>query len=90
MTPLSIPSRNRNGSALPRLLSVDSVAAELDVSTKTVRRWISTERLPTHRLGRQIRISEADLRGGSGNLDKGAEWRFCLTAARMAAEQERR
>ncbi len=61
MTPLSIPSRNRNGSALPRLLSIDSVAAELDVSTKTVRRWISTERLPTHRLGRQIRISEVDL-----------------------------
>jgi excisionase family DNA binding protein len=60
-TSLSIPPRNRHGSALPRLLSVDSVAAELDVSTKTVRRWISTERLPTHRLGRQIRISEADL-----------------------------
>ena len=59
--PLFIPPRNRNGSALPHLLSVDSVAAELDVSTKTVRRWISTERLPTHRLGRQIRISEADL-----------------------------
>ena len=31
-----------------------------------------------------------DLRGGSGNLDKGAEWSFCLMAARMAAEQERR
>ncbi len=60
-TPLSIPSRNRHGSALPRLLSVDSVAAELAVSTKTVRRWISTERLPTHRLGRQLRISEVDL-----------------------------
>jgi excisionase family DNA binding protein len=42
-------------------LSVDTIARELDVSTKTVRRWISTERLSTHRLGRQIRISEADL-----------------------------
>ena len=31
-----------------------------------------------------------DLRGGSGNLDRGDEWSFCLTAARMAAEQERR
>ena len=30
------------------------------------------------------------LRGGSGNLDRGVEWSFCLTAARMAAEQERR
>ena len=33
---------------------------------------------------------EMEVRGGSGNLDKGAEWSFCLTAARMAAEQERR
>ena len=29
-------------------------------------------------------------RGGSGNLDSGDEWSFCLTAARMAADQERR
>jgi len=29
-------------------------------------------------------------RGGLGNLDRGVEWSFCLTAARMAAEQERR
>jgi hypothetical protein len=28
------------------------------------------------------------LRGGSGNPDNGAEWSFCLTAARMAADQE--
>jgi PAS domain-containing protein len=28
-------------------------------------------------------------RGGSGNLHSGAEWNFCLTAARMAADQER-
>ena len=30
------------------------------------------------------------LRAGSGNLDRGAEWSFCLTAARMAAGRERR
>jgi hypothetical protein len=29
-------------------------------------------------------------RGGSGNLHRCDEWSFCLTAARMAAEQERR
>jgi hypothetical protein len=29
------------------------------------------------------------LRAGSGNLDSGAEWSFCLTAARLAAGQER-
>jgi hypothetical protein len=31
-----------------------------------------------------------NLRGGSGNLHRWDEWSFCLTAARMAAEQERR
>jgi hypothetical protein len=42
------------------------------------------------------RESEADaitrevIRGGSGNLHRRDEWSFCLTAARMAAEQERR
>jgi branched-subunit amino acid transport protein len=29
------------------------------------------------------------MRGGSGKLHSGAEWNFCLTAARMAADQER-
>ena len=29
-------------------------------------------------------------RAGSGNLDRGDEWSFCLTAARMAAGRERR
>jgi adenylate cyclase len=29
-------------------------------------------------------------RGGSGFLDRCDEWSFCLTAARMVAEQERR
>jgi hypothetical protein len=28
-------------------------------------------------------------RAGSGNLHRLVEWSFCLTAARMAAEQER-
>jgi len=32
----------------------------------------------------------AVLRDGSGNLHRVDEWSFCLTAARMAAEQERR
>ena len=44
----------------PRLLSVAIVAARLQVSTKTVRRWIETGRLRVHRFGRCVRISEAD------------------------------
>jgi excisionase family DNA binding protein len=61
MTTPSSPPRSRRGSTLPRLYSVDEVATELDVSSKTVRRWISSGLLPVHRLGRQLRISEADL-----------------------------
>lgn len=45
----------------PRLLSVAIVADRLDVSTKTIRRWIETGGLQIYRLGRCVRISEADL-----------------------------
>ena len=45
----------------PRLLSAATVADRLEVSTKTIRRWIEAGALRVHRLGRCIRISEADL-----------------------------
>jgi excisionase family DNA binding protein len=48
--------------SLPRHLSVEGVALELQVSTKTVRRWIGAGLLAHHRLGRQIRIDEHDVR----------------------------
>lgn len=44
------------------LMSVDDVAAHLLVSSKTIRRWIGAGLLPAHRLGRQIRIAEDDVR----------------------------
>jgi excisionase family DNA binding protein len=50
-----------NPNATPRLLSVAMVATPLGVSTKTVRRLIQDRQLPSHRIGRQIRISETDL-----------------------------
>ena len=43
------------------LYTVAQVAERLQVSTKTVRRWIENDDLIAHRLGRQLRISEADL-----------------------------
>lgn len=43
------------------LLSVADVAERLDVSSKTVRRLIDSKSIAIHRIGRQIRISEADL-----------------------------
>jgi len=44
-----------------RQLTISDVALRLQVSTKTVRRWIDAGALPVHRLGRLLRISEQDL-----------------------------
>ena len=46
---------------VPRLLSIATVALHLDVSQKTVRRPVDDGQLPVHRVGRQVRVSEADL-----------------------------
>lgn len=43
------------------LLSITVVAKQLDVSSKTIRRLINRKLIAIHRIGRQIRISEADL-----------------------------
>lgn len=54
--------RGRNTApVLPRLYSVRDVAEAMGVSSKTVRRWIKAGALPVHRLGKQLRISQADL-----------------------------
>lgn len=45
----------------PRMLGVAAVATLLEISTKTVRRWIQRGELRVHDLGRQLRISEDDL-----------------------------
>ena len=44
-----------------RFLSVSHVADQLDVSTKTVRRWITSGQLHVHRFGRRLRIADDDL-----------------------------
>ncbi len=47
--------------ARPVLLSIAQTAEHLQVSTKTIRRWIETGDLVAHRFGRQWRISDIDL-----------------------------
>ncbi len=47
---------------LARFYTVAQVAKLLEVSTRSVRRWIADGELRHHRFGRQVRISESDLR----------------------------
>ena len=43
-----------------QLYSVDAIAARFGLSAKTVRRLIANGELVAHRIGRQLRIAEAD------------------------------
>jgi excisionase family DNA binding protein len=50
-----LPSQGR------RFVSVSDVAEQLGVCTKTVRRWIKSSELHSHRFGRRLRIADEDL-----------------------------
>jgi excisionase family DNA binding protein len=47
--------------SLPRFYSVDDVAEQLRLSSKSIRRLIESGQLHAHRFGRQLRMSEDDL-----------------------------
>jgi excisionase family DNA binding protein len=55
------PLETSRATPLPTLLSVNAVAIELSVCTKTVRRLIEREALPCCRVGRLVRIRATDL-----------------------------
>ena len=44
------------------LLTISEVAEVCRVAPRTVRRWIERGEMAAHRLGRQVRISEKDLK----------------------------
>lgn len=44
-----------------RWWTVEGVAAHLKVSQRSVRRWVRSGDLPSHRFGRSIRIANRDL-----------------------------
>ena len=48
-------------SSIRPLLTIPQTAEHLQVSTKSVRRWIESGELVAHRIGRQLRISWSDL-----------------------------
>lgn len=47
---------------VPRLADYEATAQLFGVSTATVRRWVYEGRLSCHRLGRQVRFTESDIR----------------------------
>jgi excisionase family DNA binding protein len=53
------PRRNRD---LPKYFTIEAIAQALDVSTRTVRRWIANDELTAHKVHQVVRIAEADLR----------------------------
>jgi len=52
--------RQRGG--LPKLHTIKAVAEALDVSSRTVRRWIENGDLAVHRVDSVVRVAEDDLR----------------------------
>jgi excisionase family DNA binding protein len=47
---------------IARFYTVAQIAKLLEVSTRTVRRWIADGEMRHYRFGRQVRISESDVR----------------------------
>jgi excisionase family DNA binding protein len=54
--------RRGRGAEIQNFFSLGQVAAYLGVSTRTVRRWIRSGDLASHRFRAVVRVGEADLR----------------------------
>jgi excisionase family DNA binding protein len=54
--------KNDQPTSPTKFYTIQQVADFVDVSTRTVRRWIEKELLVAHNIGGLIRISEGDLR----------------------------
>lgn len=55
-------ARRRMTGAIPKFFTITQAAELLEVSSRTVRRWIDTGRLVAHRFGGTVRIADPDLR----------------------------
>jgi excisionase family DNA binding protein len=60
--PASPRAATRSVAAPNRFFTINDVADWLNVSPRTVRRWINTGDLVVHRFGGVVRIAESDLR----------------------------
>jgi excisionase family DNA binding protein len=59
---VNVGCRRHQDRGLPKYYSINAVAEALDVSTRTVRRWIASGDLIVHRVDGVVRIAEGDLR----------------------------
>ena len=59
MTAADSTDRQKTG---VRFFTVGGIASQLNVSPRTVHRWIANRQLVVHRIGRSLRVSEADLK----------------------------
>jgi excisionase family DNA binding protein len=50
----------QRGRRAPQFFTVGEIAKCLDVSTRTVRRWIKSRALAAHHIGGIVRVSETD------------------------------
>jgi excisionase family DNA binding protein len=50
----------RKGRPAPRFFTLSEISKSLEVSTRTVRRWIKSGALVAHHFGAVVRVSEAD------------------------------
>jgi excisionase family DNA binding protein len=53
--------RRRQGRGLPKYYTIKAVAEAVDVSPRTIRRWIANADLIVHRVNGVVRVSEDDL-----------------------------
>jgi excisionase family DNA binding protein len=53
--------RRQHGRGLPKYYAIDAVAEALDVSPRTVRRWIANGYLVAHRINGVVRVGADDL-----------------------------
>jgi excisionase family DNA binding protein len=55
-------AHGRKTTAIPKFFTIGQVAELLEVSTRTVKRWLDAKLLVAHRFGGVVRIGEQDLR----------------------------
>lgn len=57
-----VRGRRHRGNGLPKYYAIKAVAEALEVSPRTIRRWIANGDLVVHRVEGVVRIAEGDLR----------------------------